>query len=416
MLRPLVAARSSHTRLAVVTLAVLGIVAVAQAAGRPTVAAQPPDPLADAAWRALASAGPRAGHDAVVDFAARRMLVHGGESALFTPATTTAWLDLVAGGWSDLPASPDAPVARLEGRGILGGALVLDADERLLLAQCDCQDGSAFVLDLERDRWAAAPNDSDVPYVDVLAAYDAAADRGVFFGGAFRGLDEPSPTAFAYDLSPARAGWAALPDVPFLLQFQAFDRDDATGHLLAFGGQTAEGAATAQLWRLDLALADQEGAWVELLPGAEDAWPTPRIGATLTFMAGTGRALLFGGYDLQTGVSFDDLWLLDARDPDRPRWTAVDLPDGPSARSGHSAAWDPVGQALIVHGGVTVAANVPTYFGDTWALELAPAEATATPSPSPTSATATPTASAEPPSGRPVFLPVAYNRFTAKSP
>jgi len=407
---------------AAVALAALAPARAASLASRST-ATQPPDPFDNAVWRPLAGAGARAGHDAVVDVAGGRMIVHGGESALFMPAGPTAAYDLVRGTWSVLAAAGSAPEARLAGRGIMGGSLVLDTAERVLLAQCDCQDGNAFLLDLAADRWLPAPNDSDVPYVDVLAGFDAQMDRAVFYGGAFRGLDEPSMASFAYDLSPGRSGWTALPDVPFLLQYQAFDRDDLVGHLLAFGGQDAGGEATAELWRLDLALADQEGAWVELTPGAEDAWPLPRIGATLTFLAGTGRALLFGGYDPVAGVSFGDLWLLDATDPDRPRWTAIDVPGGPSARSGHSAVWDPEGRDLIVHGGVSVAGTRPTYYGDAWALDIDPetdpptATATATSTPSPTvtgepSATATATEPAEPT----IYLPMTTHKFDAAAP
>lgn len=402
--RPPRAARGLRPLAAGATLAALAATLMAADARGPAAAAEPPELLAGAAWRALASSGPRAGHDAVVDAAGRRMIVHGGEAALFAPAGPTAALDLARGTWSELAAAGDAPAARLAGRGILGGALVLDPAERLLLAQCDCAEGNAFTLDLAASRWAQAPNDSDVPYVDVVAAYEPGSDRAVFFGGAFRGLDEPSQAAYAYDLSPARGGWTALPDVPFLLQYQAFGVDDRSGQLLAFGGQDAGGEATAELWRLDLDLADQEGAWVRLAPGAEDAWPEPRIGATLTFMDGAGLALLYGGYDPSTGTTFGDLWLLDTADPNQPQWSLLDVAGAPAARSGHSAAWDAGGRALIVHGGVTVSGAVPTYFGDTWALELEPQAGTPTATP----ATGTPTTT----EGA-IFLPVAANRFAA---
>jgi hypothetical protein len=166
------------------------------------------------------------------------------------------------------------------------------------------------------------------------------------------------------------------------------------GFAYAFGGQDERGDANAQLWRAPIASQDSP-VWSEVTTTGEG--PTARVGATLTFDPETGLGFLFGGYSV--GRDFADVWLLQTDPSGAPTWRAL-TPTGaaPSARSAHSAAWDPEARRLIVHGGVRGEANGLTYLDDTWALyPYAAAVPTGTPpTPTPTE-TASPATSTTPP-------------------
>ena len=120
------------------------------------------DPFADAYYRPLAEDRPLGGPDAVLDAEADRFLPFGGESAPFEAPEGERQLSVSAPGgrWSDLATEGDRPISRLPARGIVGGAAELDAEERVMIAHCDCADGSTFLLDLESERWSAGSSRS----------------------------------------------------------------------------------------------------------------------------------------------------------------------------------------------------------------------------------------------------------------
>ncbi len=356
-----------------------------------------------AAWSALRADAPLAGHSAVLT-PAGRLVLHGGEREPSRAPEAMRQLDLSgpSEAWSNVQASGDLPMARLDHRGLLGSRAVVDPAEHLLLTVCDCLGGSTFLLDLDDGGWSHAPNDAALPFWFSLLAYDAPRDRAVLYGGQQFGLgDQVTRKGWAYDLSPTRSGWQALPDAPFDLVYQAADVDPRSGHLLAFGGIEAAGALEASLWRLDLAATAAPDAWRDITSLAGSG-PPARVGATLTFDPETSLAVLYGG---RTGTSdLDDVWLLDYIDPTHPSWSRVDLHDdpGPGARSGHSATWDPATKRTVVYGGTgrDERTGETRYLNDTWALDLNAPE----PSPSPT------------PTSPRVFLPAGYNGIAATDP
>ncbi len=392
-------------------------VAVGLGIGRLAVASQVGSQSGSLVWQSLPADRPLGGHTALVDGAPPAMILYGGERDGMQPPLAMRQFDLSAerDGWSDFRTTGSGPVPRLEGRGLPGSAAVLDPQERLALVVCDCRNGSTHLLDLANRRWSRAPNDRALPLWYPLLAYDPANDRAILYGGDEQGDAVVSNAGWAYDLTPARRGWRALPDAPFRLVYQAAGIDDRTGHLVAFGGQDDRGAAVADLWRLDLRRAEQPGAWQRLVP----LGPTPaaRYGASLTFFPGTSKAVLIGGWSPEG--DYGDLWLLDYEDPANPRWFSLGDRGPAGARSGHSTAWDPVGGRLVLYGGV----RGYDFLADTWAVQwlppgtpsptagtLVPAE-TATPTElattSPTvSPTGEPTQSATaPPPERPIYLP-----------
>lgn len=115
----------------------------------------------------------------------------------------------------------------------------------------------------------------------------------------------------------------------------------------------------ADLWSLDL---EGEAYWSRRTQG-----PTPaaRAGHSLIYDPIRDRMLMFGGFSHSSSFYFlDDLWSLALADPGS--WSSLS-PAGspPSARSGHSAIYDPIRDRMIVFGG-----GGGTYTNDLWQLSL----------------------------------------------
>ncbi len=368
-------------------------------------------------WVELPADRPLAAHAAIEDLQAQRMVLHGGErDATGQPAGDMRRLDLSTdnGLWSDVATTGVAPRSRLDGRGLQGSRAVVDEYERIALVVCDCRNGSTHLFDLASNRWSRAPADRPIAVWNYIMVYDPEGDRAILYGGDERGDNELTNEGWSYDLSPSRRGWRRLPRAPFRNLFQATGYDDVSGHWLVFSGLDPRLSAVSDLWRLDLARADEDDAWENVSDLVTGVSPTPRGGATLTFIPGTSQALLYGGY---SNGDKSDLWLLDYTDPDRPTWSELTVGGPtPGLRSAHSAVWDETNERLVVYGGI----HGYTYMDDTWALypQLGAVPTPTTSSP-PDTITSTPTAApsetpTESPTSTPtpervlIHLPIAY--------
>ena len=342
-------------------------------------------------WQNLPEGAPLAGH-ILLRLPSGSLLALGGESSPGQTGPQPRALDLsqTQPAWVDLAESGDIPRSRLTDRGLLGAAAIVDPAENLLLLTCDCADGrSTYTLDLDSGVWRAmASPESPGPLWYPLLAYDANRDRAVLIGGDLAGTGELSSAVWAFDLSPARAGWTRLGDagwsVPLLFSASAMAAD---GALYVFSGGDALGSVTEQLWRVDLARAGDASGWSAV---AVPAGPAGRLGASLVFDPATGTGWLYGGYRAVADIPQDqaDVWRLTvARDSEPFAWDRLTTfvgPERPQARSGHAAAWDPAGERMVVYGGAHSAEGQTSYLGDAWSLALAAAPETATPSATPT--------------------------------
>ncbi|MFN8587176.1 MAG: kelch repeat-containing protein [Candidatus Eisenbacteria bacterium] len=136
-----------------------------------------------------------------------------------------------------------------------------------------------------------------------------------------------------------RAAIAAAADAPGLASWQR-------ELMQRLGGASATNAA--------------DGRW-------DAAYPPGRCGATMTYDPVRNRLVLFGGRD---AWSQGDLWTLTLAGT--PAWSRI-RPAGvaPSARSAHSAIYDPVRDRLLVFGGGGALGAT----ADVWALTLGPTAA-----------------------------------------
>jgi N-acetylneuraminic acid mutarotase len=183
---------------------------------------------------------------------------------------------------------------------------------------------------------------------------DTAITRGVYNAGT-----APLNDTWAYDLT-ANAWKELKPSgtLPSARFGQSMASDPTSGRLIMFGGN----AGTASLddtWAYD----PTTNAWTELKPSG--TVPPPRDSATMEYDPTTRRLIMFGGKSdtAITRVVLNDTWVYD---PANNTWTEL-KPSGtvPSARSGHSMAYDPVTRRLIMFGGNAGTASL----NDTWAYD-----------------------------------------------
>lgn len=185
---------------------------------------------------------------------------------------------------------------------------------------------------------------------------------------------------------------------------------DSRGGILAYGGSTStdNGGATGALWSWD------GEAW-SLLCDPCDPGPGPRLGHGFAYDSRRTRAVLYGGID-DSGELHDDTWEWDGAtwvqmtpegdppgtrsnmwmtyDLDRRRvvmfggktgagasnevheydgfnWEAISATSGPSARrdaGGGAAAYDPIGQRVLVYGSDQADDDLWAWDGNEWTL------------------------------------------------
>ena len=210
------------------------------------------------------------------------------------------------------------------------------------------------------------------PLAHAAFGYDAAANRLVLFGGC-RGTcaspsDETWVLANANGLGAAPAWTRLAASGPAARFGSAAAFDAAANRLYVHGGAASEaGPALADTWVLASATGLGTPTWQALAPAG--APPVPRRFATLTLDAASGRLVLFGGRDAE-GSALSDLHIL--KEPGgTTEWTPLQPEgEGPAARLGHAAAFDPSTHRLLVYGGSNggLEEGLNYVFSDAWLL------------------------------------------------
>jgi hypothetical protein len=105
------------------------------------------------------------------------------------------------------------------------------------------------------------------------------------------------------------------------------------------------------------------------------AGPSARVGHSAVYDSIGQRMIVFGGADI-SGVQ-NDLWALSLPDPQLtgtldPAWSPIIIPGTrPDARAGHSAVFDSVNNRMIVFGGQKTGTLPGALLNDVWVLDLA---------------------------------------------
>ena len=140
--------------------------------------------------------------------------------------------------------------------------------------------------------------------------------------------------------------------------------DQITNRMIIFGGGPTCGPSNNEVWVLENANGiGGTPNWVQLSPAGTP--PDPRGAQTGVYDPITNSMVIFGG-GTATGY-VNDTWVLSNANGigGTPTWTPVSPTGGPpSARAGHSAAYNPTTNGMTVFGGTVPGA----YINDTWVL------------------------------------------------
>lgn len=175
------------------------------------------------------------------------------------------------------------------------------------------------------------------------------------------------------------------------------------GHVVLFGGASAEGIPLDDTWTWDGSDWTEESPAHSPTPGEEGSWPMsqdvngnvvmfpfgndpsnwgqtwtwdgtdwtlesttmsppPRVEFRLAYAPNLGLSIIFGGRDATALANFDDTWGWDGTD-----WAEITTDDSPSTRFGAALAFDPNLGGLLLHGGETTTSSISPS-GDTWLL------------------------------------------------
>lgn len=194
--------------------------------------------------------------------------------------------------------------------------------------------GETWTYDVDADTWTEMrPPDSPSPRSSWAGmVYDPVGDRVILHGG-WTGKEDGSDI-WAYDVD--LNAWTKLGDAGprgSSLVYDALNR-----RILAFGGASAPGLRSADMWSFKLG----PDVWEEL-PVEER--PSPRS-SPMQYAAAAGKIVLFGG-STTTG-ELGETWTYDAS---TSAWSQRHPDPAPSARHGFKLVYDPGSKALLLFGG-----------------------------------------------------------------
>lgn len=313
-------------------------------------------------WTLLRCAGtPPAGrlwHGAIYDPVRDRMIVFGGDAHgvlrndlwALDLTGTPSWSALTPSGPAPTPvASPSAVYDPIRDRMVVFGGL----DGQNPVANCWALSLSGPVT------WTAlAPEGASNPALRRwahAAAYDAAHDRMLIFGGVQQGLRLNDTWACEFT---GPAGWhevATVGDAPSARFAPGAIYESTHDRLVVFGGYDGQACSDARALSLD-----GTPTWTYLAGSPGN--PPGRLWHSVIFDPVRDRLVTFAGRD---SVGRNDTWALTLGAA--PTWTAIEAVV-PDARQLHSAILDTDHDRLVIFGGES--AKSPFWRNDVWALSL----------------------------------------------
>lgn len=379
-------------------------------------------------WSPLAvtgTPGPRASFGCAYDAAGDRLIVYGGydSDTLHYGATSDAWALSLAGSpeWTELAPTGAGPVPRF---GFTSG---WDPAARALYVfggEDSTQTNELWKLSLSGtpvwSRVLATGLASPSPRAWAAGGFDPVSQRFVLYGGLSVSLD---PQGWLWSVATDADVWAIVPgaaspawtdvspDPGILPRWGAGSAVSPAGDLYVCGGVSEHDQLLGDVWKLNVANPVAWQGYEDLFPprlqevmvldparhrliafGGTDgsyrndvyvhsldsgrgwallsptgAKPAPRRLHTAIWDAPRDRMIVFGGFD---GGFYNDVWQLSFAGPN-PAWSKL-TPSGtpPSARAGHVAVVDAIGERMIVTSGYDGVSLPNARTNDTWALSL----------------------------------------------
>ena len=304
------------------------------------------------AWTALSPTGTapsaRSGHSGIYDPIRDRMVVFGGGS------TSDVWALSLAGtpSWTTLATAGTAPSPRYDHRAVYdpAGDRMVVYGGHMFTFPFEPRDVRALSLG-DTLTWTSLGNGA-AGREGMSGMADLARDCMVLNGGQDQSIASPSPYFNdTYVLSLAGGGGSSSVTAPIQGQRGGTFYDPVRDRIVS----CVNGAS---IWTLS----PTAGSASQLLTTAGTP-PAGRLNGTATYDPVRDQVVVFGGYDGTTYL--DDVWTLSLAGT--PTWAHI-TPMGapPQGRYWHSTVFDPVGDRMIVFGGV----GASGYFSDVWALSL----------------------------------------------
>jgi len=289
----------------------------------PTTAAMTTPPVNY--WTQLAPTGvppnaptPRFGHSAIYDTQNNRMIVFGGEDGTSSPFQQDVYilnLGTIPPAWSKPAVSGTAPSPRL------GHTAVYDAANQRMVVfggnDLTGEKSDTFFLSLPLNPpfvWSNGPS-GPIKRTEHSAVYDGMRQQMIIFGG----LDHATlpdgsilneDTWFLNLAGTPSWNQPFLSGAPFFRQGHTTVYDSSNQRLVLFGGDTQfspSPVANNELWAVQL---DAGSSWTFLSPSS-GAPPTARYGHSAIYDTGSGRMVIYGGYDSSIFPAFQDTVLSD---------------------------------------------------------------------------------------------------------
>ncbi|MGA7217268.1 MAG: kelch repeat-containing protein, partial [Candidatus Sulfotelmatobacter sp.] len=200
--------------------------------------------------------------------------------------------------------------------------------------------------------------------------YDGNSNRMMVFGGA-TGFPAPCMNDY-YVMKQANAQggtptWVSViptGTAPGVRTLQVSAYDGNTNTLMIFGGYNCNSAYYGDVWILQNANdVSATPNWIQLQPTGTA--PTARESASAIYDPNTNSLIVYGGD--AGGEPLGDIWILSNANGTggTPAWTQLNPSNsGPTPRSGHTATYDSVNNAMTIFGGYD-GTNV---LGETWVL------------------------------------------------
>jgi hypothetical protein len=195
---------------------------------------------------------------------------------------------------------------------------------------------------------------SPPPRLGHVMVYDPVQDRVVLFGGEGE-LGEILNDMWAYDVLSKT--WSLLQPVgvvPSARQEAAVAYDPDNQQMILFGGKTDAGLDD-ETWAFDLVT----NLWEKKAPPAS---PSARSGHTLAYDSFNHQAILFGG-DTSAGRS-DETW---AYAVFNDTWSPLFPPNKPAPRSLHGMVYETEKRRVLMYGGFVSGSPIPN--GETWVFD-----------------------------------------------
>ncbi|HEX9907766.1 MAG TPA: kelch repeat-containing protein [Thermoplasmata archaeon] len=216
-----------------------------------------------------------------------------------------------------------------------------------------------WVYDSDSNTWTQK-NPSIRPSARELhaMAYDSESDQVVLFGGNVRGANPLSDETWTYNLD-SNTWTQKSPGVrPSARECQAMVYHAQSGRVVLFGGLCWSGYAyeSWETWTYDVG----NTTWTNMNPGSR---PSPRQEHSMIYDAQSNRVILFGGWD---GTYGSGTW---SYVYEINQWSDLNVEVSPSARFDHEMIYDSQSDRMILFGG-----SIGGYSGapsnDTWAYNF----------------------------------------------